>query len=76
MRNTPEAGWGTVGESAAYARVGKKTIYAAVRAGQLRAARIGGRRSLRIRGPDWVDLWLKEIAEPVEANRGALRVAR
>jgi hypothetical protein len=34
-----------------------KTIYREVKAGRLRAARIGGRRELRLL-PEWVDAWL------------------
>jgi hypothetical protein len=34
-----------------------KTIYREVKAGRLRAARVGGRRELRLL-PEWVDAWL------------------
>jgi excisionase family DNA binding protein len=49
--------WLTVREAADHARVGPKTIYRAVRATQLRAVRIGGRRELRFL-ETWVDEWL------------------
>ncbi len=39
------------------AGVGHKLIYRAVKAGDLRATRIGGRRELRFL-PEWVDEWL------------------
>lgn len=49
--------WLTVREAAAHARCGPKSIYRAVRSGQLRAARIGGRRELRFL-ESWIDEWL------------------
>jgi excisionase family DNA binding protein len=49
--------WLTVGEAAQRARCGAKTIYREVRAGRLRAARVGGRRELRFLSA-WVDEWL------------------
>ena len=49
--------WLTVNEAALRARCGVKTLYREVRAGRLRAARIGGRRELRLL-PEWIDQWL------------------
>jgi excisionase family DNA binding protein len=49
--------WLTVREAATRARCGVKTIYREVNAGRLRAARVGGRRELRLL-PEWVDAWL------------------
>ena len=49
--------WLTVREAAARARCGVKTVYREVRAGRLRAARVGGRRELRFLVA-WVDEWL------------------
>ena len=49
--------WLKVGEAADRARCGPKTIYRAVQSGQLRAARIGGRRELRFLA-SWIDGWL------------------
>jgi excisionase family DNA binding protein len=57
--------WLTVGEAAERARVGVKLIYREVAAGRLRAARVGGRRDLRLR-PEWIDAWLDATAIPVE----------
>jgi excisionase family DNA binding protein len=51
--------WLTVEEAAQRARCGIKTIYREVRAGRLRAARVGGRRELRLL-PAWVDEWLMQ----------------
>jgi excisionase family DNA binding protein len=53
--------WLTVEQAAERARCGVKTIYREVRAGRLRAARIGGRRELRLRA-EWVDDWLTRSA--------------
>jgi excisionase family DNA binding protein len=61
--HTASSPWLTVGEAARRARCGVKTIYREVRAGRLRAARIGGRRELRLR-PEWVDDWLMQATEP------------
>jgi excisionase family DNA binding protein len=64
--------WLTVKEAAAVAKCGAKLIYREVRAGRLRAARIGARRDLRIHRC-WVDEWLEASATPVEVHphRGA-----
>jgi excisionase family DNA binding protein len=60
--------WLTVLQAAAEAQVAAKTIYKEVKAGRLRAARIGGRRDLRIHR-DWVTQWLEQSAAPVEVRR-------
>ena len=57
--------WLTPKEAAQRARCGVKTIYREVTAGRLRAARVGGRRELRIQ-PDWVDEWLVATTTPIE----------
>ena len=49
--------WLTVTEAADRARCGPKLIYREVQAKRLRAARVGGRRELRLL-PEWVDEWL------------------
>jgi excisionase family DNA binding protein len=68
--------WLTVAEAAKHTQVSARTIYFAVRAGTLRHARVGGRRSLRFR-PDWVDAWLTAENTPTEVPRGTtFRVAR
>jgi excisionase family DNA binding protein len=56
--NTPSTTpWLSVPEGAARALVSPRTIYDACRRGQLRHARVGGRKSIRLR-PEWVDEWL------------------
>lgn len=62
-RHTVASPWLTVREAADRARCGVKTIYREVRARRLRAARIGGRRELRLL-PVWVDQWLLESTTP------------
>jgi excisionase family DNA binding protein len=49
--------WLTVKEAAVRARCGVKLMYREVEAKRLKAARVGGRRELRIL-PEWVDQWL------------------
>ena len=59
----PPAPWLTVREAAGRARCGVKTIYREVRERRLKAARIGGRRELRLK-PEWVDDWLMQATDP------------
>ena len=61
------SGWLTVHEAAEWARSGSKTIYREVNAGRLRAARVGGRRELRLR-QEWIDDWLLASANPVQSQ--------
>lgn len=49
--------WMVVREAAEYCRCSEKTIYRAVDANQLKAARVGGRRALRFRA-EHLDHWL------------------
>jgi excisionase family DNA binding protein len=55
-----------VKEAASRAKCGVKMIYREVAAGKLRAARVGGRRELRLR-KEWIDQWLDETAPPTKA---------
>lgn len=59
--------WLTAKEAAERARVTADTIYREVKAGRLRAARIGGRRELRFR-ESYIDAWLEQ-SEPQEDVR-------
>jgi excisionase family DNA binding protein len=60
--------WLTVAQAAARAQTGERLIYREVRAGRLKAARVGGRRELRLR-PEWVDSWLEAAATVEEIGR-------
>ena len=62
--------WLTVAEAAERARCGPKLIYREVAAGRLRAARVGGRRELRLL-TEWVDEWLLRNSTYVEVVPGA-----
>ena len=57
--NNEDHRWLTVSEAAERARCGRRAIYNAAKAGQLRAGRMGGR--LRFR-PEAVDGWLEGFA--------------
>ena len=53
--------WLNVVEAAEYSGVSRDTIYTACERGELRHARIGGRRAIRIK-PIWIDEWLERHA--------------
>jgi excisionase family DNA binding protein len=53
--------WLTVTQAAEYAGVSKDTIYTACERREMRHARIGGRRSIRVK-PEWIDEWLEPHA--------------
>ena len=50
--------WLDVGQAAMYARVSKKLLYRAVSTGRLKAARVGGRRQVRLRR-EWLDAFIE-----------------
>jgi excisionase family DNA binding protein len=50
--------WLRVTDAAKRAQCGSKILYSEVRAGRLRAARVGGGRALRFRA-EWIDEWLQ-----------------
>ena len=54
--------WLTVDEAAARVKASKRSIYRAVRAGELRAAPINGRGCLRI-AESWLREWLSRLDE-------------
>lgn len=53
--------WLTVAEGAEYAGISRDTVYTACERGELRHARISGRRSIRLK-PEWIDAWLEQYA--------------
>ena len=59
-------------EGAAYARRGGRFLAREVKAGRLRAARVGGRGELMTR-TEWIDEWLEDLARPVLVSRRAVR---
>jgi excisionase family DNA binding protein len=56
--------WLNVSEAAEYASLSRDTIYTACERGELRSARVSGRRAIRIR-PAWIDAWLERHAPDV-----------
>jgi excisionase family DNA binding protein len=50
--------WFTVTQAAEYAGVSRDTIYTACERREIRQARIGGRRAIRLK-PEWIDAWLE-----------------
>ena len=53
--------WLNVAEGAEYAGLSRDTIYTACERKELRHARVGGRRSIRLK-PEWIDAWLERYA--------------
>ena len=53
--------WLNVAEAAEYAGVSRDTIYTACEGNSLRHARVGGRRSIRIK-PESIDEWLERYS--------------
>jgi excisionase family DNA binding protein len=62
--------WLTVAGAAARAKVSRRLIYAAVKAGRLKASRLGVRKDIRILA-SWVDAWIESMAVVTVINPGA-----
>ncbi len=60
--------WLTAKAVAAHLGLSLNTVYRDIRAGRMRAARVGGRREVRIRR-SWADAALEATSTPVEATR-------
>ena len=60
--------WLTVAEGADYSGVSRDTIYTACERRELRHARVGGRRAIRLK-PAWIDAWLEAHAREVQGSR-------
>jgi excisionase family DNA binding protein len=69
MGQSDSTPWRTVREAAQRALCGEKLIYREVQAGRLRAARIGGRRDIRILD-QWLDDRLIRSSTPVDVQGG------
>jgi excisionase family DNA binding protein len=54
--------WITLKQAAERAQVSEATIRREAKAGRIRAAKVGGRRTWRFR-PGWVDDWLEQAHE-------------
>lgn len=60
--------WLTIEESRSVAKCGAKLLYREIKAGRLRAARLGGRAgTIRIHR-DWLTAWLEASAQLVEVR--------
>jgi excisionase family DNA binding protein len=58
--------WLNVAEAAEYAGVSRDTIYTACERREIHHARVGGRRSIRLK-PEWIDAWLERHARRASA---------
>lgn len=67
MEDRMSTEWLDVEEAARHAKCGRRLIYAEVRRGKLRAARMGGRRELRFLA-SWIDAWLLATSTPAIVN--------
>ena len=61
MNSSP---WLTAGEAGEYLKRSKRYIHAEIKAGRLRAARIGGRKEVLTRR-EWLDQYVEDQAVPV-----------
>lgn len=59
--------WLTLGQAAEIAQCGTRLLRREIKAGRLRAARIGLRRDIRIH-ETWITEWLERCATPVEVR--------
>ena len=66
--------WLNVAEAAEHAGVSRDTIYTACERKELRHARVGGRRSIRLK-PEWIDAWLERHASDVLDRHGETHAA-
>ena len=66
--------WLNVAEAAEHAGVSRDTIYTACERKELRHARVGGRRSIRLK-PEWIDAWLERYASDVPDRHGETHAA-
>ena len=66
--------WLTVTQAAEYAGVSRDTIYTACERREIRHARLGGRRAIRLK-PEWIDGWLEQHAPGVH-NQSSIAPTR
>jgi excisionase family DNA binding protein len=60
--------WLTLQQGADRVQVHEATLRREIQRGRLRHARVGGRKSIRIRA-SWLDAWLEASTTPVEVRR-------
>jgi len=60
--------WMTVAEGEEYAGVSRDTIYTACERREIRHARVGGRRAIRVK-PEWIDEWLERHSRDSQPSR-------
>lgn len=60
--------WLRLSQCAERAQAHEATLRREIKRGRLRCARIGGRKSIRIRA-SWLDAWLESTSTPVEIRR-------
>ena len=60
--------WMNVADAAEYAGLSGDTIYTAVERREIRHARVGGRRAIRLK-PEWIDAWLERHARSERDSR-------
>lgn len=61
QRPTP---WMTAAEAAAYLKRGRRFVLREIKAGRLRAARVGHRGEVLTRS-EWLDAWVSDQTEPI-----------
>ena len=59
--------WLTLQQGAAIVQAHEATLRREIRRGRLRAARVGGRKSIRLRR-SWLDAWLEANTSPIEVR--------
>jgi excisionase family DNA binding protein len=57
--------WLTLQQGAKYVQAHEATLRREMKAGRLRFAKVGGRKSIRLRR-SWLDAWLEGSTRPVE----------
>ena len=67
--------WLAVAEGAKYFGVSRDTIYIPCERAELRRARIGRRRAIRLK-PEWVDAWLERHTRGPAAATAASTITR
>ena len=60
--------WLTHRQGGKYVQANEATLRREIQRGRLRHARIGGRKSIRLRR-SWLDAWLEETSTPIEVRQ-------